>query len=97
MAMKLGNIVFDCADMQALAQFYSDLTSWPIVRTDEDWIDLDAGSGVLLSIQLAPDHVPPRWPDPAAPQQAHLDFVVDDMDEGWVRHGPPPLPAPWEA
>jgi hypothetical protein len=23
---------------------------------------------------------PPRWPDPAYPQQAHLDLLVDDLD-----------------
>jgi predicted enzyme related to lactoylglutathione lyase len=85
MAMQLGNIVFDCANTKEVAQFYSQLTGWPIVRTDDDWIDLDSGTGVKLSFQLAPDHVPPRWPDPAAPQQAHLDLVVDDMDAAHAR------------
>jgi hypothetical protein len=23
---------------------------------------------------------PPRWPDPAHPQQAHPDFLLDDLD-----------------
>ena len=27
----------------------------------------------------------PRWPDAAYPQQAHLDFVVDDLDTGQAR------------
>lgn len=80
MAMKLGSICFDCPDPAALAQFYSDLTGWPITRNDGDWIELDTGNEVVLSLQLAPDHVPPRWPDPSAPQQAHLDLMVDDMD-----------------
>jgi catechol 2,3-dioxygenase-like lactoylglutathione lyase family enzyme len=85
MAMKLGNICLDCPDPAALAQFYTELTGWPIVRTDGDWIDLDAGNDVMLSFQLAPDHVSPRWPDPSAPQQAHIDFIVDDMDAEHAR------------
>ena len=35
---------------------------------------------VVVAVQLAPDHVPPQWPDPAHPQQLHLDVQVDDPD-----------------
>jgi predicted enzyme related to lactoylglutathione lyase len=80
MAMSLGSIVFDCADMHGVANFYSELTGWPIVRTDDDWIDLESDRGVKLSFQLAPDHQPPKWPDAGYPQQAHLDIMVDDLD-----------------
>ena len=38
----------------------------------------DAASG--FAFQLAPDHQPPRWPDPEHPQQMHLDVMVDDVD-----------------
>jgi hypothetical protein len=31
-----------------------------------------------LGIQLAPNHVPPDWPD-GTPQQIHLDLWVDDL------------------
>jgi hypothetical protein len=31
------------------------------------------------------DYNPPRWPDPAHPQQAHLDLLVDDLDTGEAR------------
>jgi predicted enzyme related to lactoylglutathione lyase len=83
--MRLGSIVFDCADTVATSTFYSELTGWPIVRTDDDWIDLRADGGVRVSFQLAPDHVPPAWPDPALPQQAHLDLDVDDLDAAQAR------------
>jgi predicted enzyme related to lactoylglutathione lyase len=85
MAVKLGNVVLDTADPQGLAQFYTQLTGWPIARVDGDWIDLDAGNDVMLSMQLAPDHVPPAWPDPSRPQQSHIDFNVDDMDAEHAR------------
>jgi predicted enzyme related to lactoylglutathione lyase len=32
-----------------------------------------------VGVQLAPDHVPPDWPD-GNPQQIHLDLWVDDID-----------------
>ncbi len=37
----------------------------------------DTTSGIAF--QLAPDHLPPRWPDPASSQQIHLDVMVDDV------------------
>jgi Glyoxalase-like domain len=52
------------------------------VRADHDWVtvrpDQDAPYG--LGFQLAPDHVPPTWPDTAVPQQVHLDVNVQDVD-----------------
>ena len=33
-----------------------------------------------VGVQLAPDHLPPEWPD-GTPQQIHLDLWVDDFDE----------------
>ena len=47
---------------------------------EPDWTTLE-GRGTRLAVQLAPDHVPPQWPDPAHPQQLHLDVHVDDPDE----------------
>src|SRR4051812_26191415 len=41
--------------------------------------------GWRVAVQLSPDHVPPRWPDPAHPQQAHLDLRVPDLDAGAAR------------
>ena len=34
-----------------------------------------------LAFQLAPDHEPPRFPDPRGSQQFHLDVEVDDVDD----------------
>jgi len=38
-----------------------------------------------MGIQLAPDHVPPEWPD-GTPQQIHLDLHVEDLASA---HGRP--------
>jgi hypothetical protein len=34
-----------------------------------------------LAFQRAVEWVPPRWPDPAFPQQLHLDIRVSDADQ----------------
>jgi hypothetical protein len=39
---------------------------------------LAAGGGKSLMFQQVSDYTPPQWPDPAHPQQGHLDVIVDD-------------------
>jgi hypothetical protein len=41
----------------------------------------DAPDRPGLAFQLAPGYRPPAWPDPASPQQMHLDVRVDDLDQ----------------
>jgi catechol 2,3-dioxygenase-like lactoylglutathione lyase family enzyme len=78
---ELTSVVLDCRDPHALAHFYSELLGWPVVRVDGDWVDIGDGQGRRLSFQHAPDHQPPRWPDPGFPQQVHLDIKVQDVHE----------------
>ena len=78
---RLHHVVIDCPDPAALAGFYSELLGLPITYTSDDWVVIarnDMTSGVAF--QLAPDHLPPRWPDPAYPQQFHLDVMVDNVE-----------------
>ena len=78
---RLSSVVLDCPDPRALARFYSELLGMPITRVDGDWVDIGDGDTRRLSFQHAPDHRPPRWPDPAHPQQFHLDVRVEDIDD----------------
>jgi catechol 2,3-dioxygenase-like lactoylglutathione lyase family enzyme len=74
------HVVIDCPDPSRLARFYSELLGLPVTYESQDWVVIaenDTTSG--FAFQLAPDHVPPRWPDPAYPQQFHLDVMVDDV------------------
>lgn len=78
---RLHHVALDCPDPAALAAFYAELLGQRIVYRSEDWVvvaEREDTSG--LAFQLAPDHVPPRWPDPAYPQQVHVDVMVDDLD-----------------
>jgi len=79
---RLHHVVIDCPDPKALAAFYSELIGLPITYTSTDWVVIaanDTTSGIAF--QLAPDHKPPDWPDPEAPQQFHLDIMVDDVSD----------------
>jgi catechol 2,3-dioxygenase-like lactoylglutathione lyase family enzyme len=79
---RLQLTAIDCPDPLALADFYSQITGWPIGDQDDDWVELDSGDCHTLAFQLAPGHRPPPWPEPGGAQQLHLDFAVDDLDAG---------------
>lgn len=75
------HVVIDCPDPNVLAAFYSELLGLPITYRSDDWVvisDHDTASG--FAFQLAPNYLPPQWPDPARPQQVHLDVMVDDLE-----------------
>jgi hypothetical protein len=79
-------VVLDCPEVLQLARFYQGLLGGEVNRPDrrwavgEDWATLHTPSGSVLAFQRAPDHRPPRWPDPERPQQFHLDIGVTDLD-----------------
>ncbi len=77
---RLSVVALDCRDPRALATFYSAITGLEIDDGDDDWVQLHSDGGAALAFQLAPDHDPPAWPSSEHPQQAHLDFEVDDLD-----------------
>jgi catechol 2,3-dioxygenase-like lactoylglutathione lyase family enzyme len=77
--VRFDVVALDTPDPPRLSAFYCALLGWTVERADEDWITISGGSGARLAFQLAPDHVAPTWPDPAVPQQIHLDLAVDDL------------------
>ena len=77
---RLHHVVLDSPDPGALAEFYSVLLGQPITYQSDNWVVVaanDSSSG--LAFQLAPGHRRPTWPDPAVPQQFHLDIMVEDV------------------
>jgi catechol 2,3-dioxygenase-like lactoylglutathione lyase family enzyme len=79
---KLTVFAFDCPDPQALARFYAGITGWEVERDNGDWVQLRSDAGATLAFQLAPGNPAPLWPSDDQPQQAHIDFDVDDLDVG---------------
>ena len=76
----LRTVVLDAPDARRLAAFYTALCGWTEQYADDEWITMQTGDGWRIAAQRSPGHVPPRWPDPAYPQQFHLDVTVDDVD-----------------
>lgn len=77
---QLDIIVLDTANVKGLSAFYEKAAGFTIVDMDDDWVNMSSPDGWRVALQQANDHVPPRWPDPAYPQQMHLDLLVADLD-----------------
>jgi catechol 2,3-dioxygenase-like lactoylglutathione lyase family enzyme len=77
---RLELVALDAPDIEKLAEFYTELAGWEIVRRDSDWITVRAGDGQEIAFQLAADHVAPQWPRQEHPQQFHLDLLVDGYE-----------------
>jgi catechol 2,3-dioxygenase-like lactoylglutathione lyase family enzyme len=82
--MNLFAVTIDAPDALALARFYADLLGMEVTYEGPEGA-LIAGDGKSVMFQQVGDYTPPRWPDPAYPQQAHLDILVDDLDAGQAR------------
>ncbi|WP_344362903.1 VOC family protein [Streptomyces gobitricini] len=82
---RLQCTVLDCPDPRALARFYGGLLGGEVNRPDPrwsldaDWATLHLDGGQVLAFQRADPYHPPAWPDPARPQQFHLDVGVPDL------------------
>lgn len=76
---RYPSVVLDCPDPGALATFYGTLLDWKI-ETSDDWADIRADYGQSFGFQQVQDYKAPQWPGQDAPQQMHLDLLVDDLD-----------------
>jgi hypothetical protein len=87
--MKIRNmyVALDCDDPMKLAQFYSKLTNFKLIDADDtnnnlEWIELNnENDEVEIAFQKIPNYRKPTWPEGTTPQQAHLDFIVNDLSE----------------
>lgn len=81
---RISGVVLDCPDARALGDFYSKLTGIDLAPdSDDDWVQLLLGpAGPVLAFQRVDDYRAPEWPGQDHPQQFHLDFDVEDLDEG---------------
>ncbi|MER7283431.1 VOC family protein [Dactylosporangium sp. NPDC000244] len=74
------HLILDCPDPAAEARFWSAVLGDPITHDDGDFVVVSPDTATSgLAFQRAPDHRRPTWPDPAVPQQMHLDVMVDDL------------------
>ena len=78
MKLKRYLVVFDAADMDAESAFWAALLDGTVEKAHDDWRRIIVEGEYRLAVQLAPDHVPPDWPD-GSPQQIHLDLHVEEL------------------
>ena len=78
----------DCADPLSLADFYAAITQFQVFVSDDlnqddvTWVELkDSGNQTKLAFQKIPNYHSPTWPEGETPQQAHLDFFVQELEE----------------
>lgn len=77
-------VTIDAPDAVGLARFYAALLRAEVGYEGPEGA-LVTSAGRNLMFQRVDPYTPPRWPDPAAPQQGHLDIVVDALDPGEAR------------
>lgn len=81
-------VVLDCTDCRALAEFYRQLLGFTYrpgdeqVRDGEDWLVIHDGQGSnRIAFQLVEELPRSTWPENRVPQQLHLDLTVDSVEE----------------
>ncbi len=77
--VELYSVCYDVPDSGAAARFYSDVLGWPVAYDGPEGAMVES-DGRRLMFQNVEGYQPPRWPDPAHPQQGHLDLDVDVAD-----------------
>ena len=79
---RLEKTVIDCPDPRALAGFYCQVLGMRVNEDIDGWVVIGSEPGLRqLAFQRAAGWIPPRWPDPAYPQQLHLDIRVSDAGQ----------------
>ena len=77
---RVGNVVIDCADPDALAAFWGELLEMKVTAREDHWVDLErlGTGGPLLSFQRVPE-------GKTVKNRLHLDLDVPDVAEAGER------------
>lgn len=70
-------VVLDASDLGEESTFWAGMLGGRVLEDDAFHCVFDADGRWVIGVQLAPDHVPPDWPD-GAEQQVHMDLHVVD-------------------
>lgn len=77
----LQAVNLDCPDSKVLAEFYAELTGWPLHDYGEGFYAVGEQNGLQLYFQQVEGYAAPTWPTQERGQQFHLDFAVENVDE----------------
>ncbi len=73
-------VMLDCPDAKALSHFYAELLGKPVTFEADGVAMIGEDGAQPVMFQQVERYNAPRWPDPAFPQQIHLDVTVQDAD-----------------
>ncbi len=73
-------VMLDCPDAKALSHFYAELLGKPVTYEADGVAMIGEDGAQPVMFQQVERYTAPRWPDPAYPQQIHLDVTVQDVD-----------------
>lgn len=79
--VNAGFVVLDCAEPEKLAVFYKELLEAEETDATANRVEIRGADGFRLAFRRDVNATPPSWPRPENSLQAHIDFVVDDLDE----------------
>jgi catechol 2,3-dioxygenase-like lactoylglutathione lyase family enzyme len=94
----LRQVVIDCEDARALAEFYRELLGYRYRAGDEppplgepdangqDWLVLRGEQARQIAFQQVDSLPPPTWPSGDRPQMMHLDMSVPDVESLDLQH-----------
>lgn len=86
-SLRLATVCIDCADAEAMADFYGRLLGWEVGLREPGWVLMRGpAGGTSLSFQAEAGYRVPDWPEEPGGQDKmlHLDFWVDDLDAAVV-------------
>ncbi|WP_317446741.1 VOC family protein [Streptomyces collinus] len=76
-----GVVVLDCAEPEKLAEFYKELLDGRETDVSANRVEIRGADGFRIAFRRDANATPPSWPRPENSLQAHLDFLVEDLDE----------------
>jgi catechol 2,3-dioxygenase-like lactoylglutathione lyase family enzyme len=97
---RIAQVVLDCKDLRALAEFYRQLLDMRYRKGDEpesggpeaggeekDWLVLRSETGGTgMAFQRVDELHESTWPDDTIPQQLHLDMIVPSAEDLEAQH-----------
>lgn len=95
---EIGQVVLDCTDARALAEFYRQLLGLQYRQGDEpppdgepdpagqDWLVLRNPGGTQLAFQQVAELPEATWPEGPIPQMLHLDLTVPTAEDLEAQH-----------
>ncbi|MEU8716209.1 VOC family protein [Streptomyces sp. NPDC048663] len=78
-------VVLDCAEPEKLAVFYRELLDGQDGEASANLVEIRTPGGFRIAFRRDVNATPPSWPRPENSLQAHLDFLVEDLDEAELR------------